>query len=315
MKISVVTPVYNEAKSLPRLVEEVTAALTPLGEYEILLVDDGSKDDTYDTLERIAKKDKRLKVLSLRANRGQTAALMAGIDHARGDVVVTIDSDLENDPADIPRLVKKLEESGADIVSGWRKDRWQDHFFTRRLPSAIANRLISRISKLSLHDHGCTLKAYRRGVLEDVALYGDMHRFIAAYLSWRGARVVELPVAHRPRLYGRSNYGIGRTLRVLLDLVVIKFFNTYLNRPIHFFGGLGLVSLALGFLAGAAAIVLRLLNIRHFVETPLPTLSALFIIVGVELVLMGVLAEMLTRIYYETRGKRTYTLKKTLNLP
>lgn len=315
MTLSVISPVYNEAKSLPQLVEELTAVLKNLKhEYEIILVDDCSKDDSARVMRELAQKKAHVKAVLFRAHKGQTAAIAAGIDVATGDVLVFIDSDLENDPADIPKLVAALEQADVDIASGWRVRRWDDQLMTRRLPSTLANKLVSRITKLQLHDHGCTLKAYRRELFEGVRLYGDMHRFIPAYLSWRGARVVEVPVNHRPRLYGKSNYGISRTFRVLLDLVVLKFLNTYQDRPMRFFGGAGLISLLLGFAAGLIAVVLRLLNLRHFVDTPLPVLSALFIIIGVQFILMGVLAEMVMRVYYESQDKKTYLVKEKVNL-
>lgn len=314
MKLSVVTPIHNEAESIAPFYEEITSALKAFsGGYEVLAVDDGSTDKSWEKLRAIAARDTKWKPIRLRTNQGQTAALMAGIHNATGDIVVTIDSDLENDPADIPRLIVALESGDADIISGWRQERWKDHGLTRRLPSILANRLISSITGLALHDNGCTLKAYKKEVWDGVELYGDMHRFVAAYLWWRGARVTELPVAHHPRQFGTSHYGISRTFRVLLDLVVIKFLNTYMNHPMRFFGGIGFVSFLLGFLAFILAVALRLLHIADFIKTPLPTFSALFIIVGVQLIVMGILAEMLMRTYYESQGKKPYVIAEKLN--
>jgi glycosyltransferase involved in cell wall biosynthesis len=314
MKLSVVTPIHNEAESIPLFYDEITKALkTFSGGYEVVAVDDGSTDKSWEKLRTIAQRDTTWKPIRLRTNQGQTAALMAGIHNAIGGIIITIDSDLENDPADILKLVSALESSDVDIVSGWREDRWKDHGLSRRLPSRIANWLISRITGLELHDHGCTLKAYKREVFEGIELYGDMHRFVAAYLSWRGARVTEISVAHRSRQFGASHYGISRTFRVLLDLIVMKFLNKYMNHPMRFFGGIGFMSFLLGFIAGITAIILKLLDVRDFVDTPLPIFSALLIIVGVQLIVMGILAEMLMRTYYESQGKKPYVIAEKLN--
>ena len=314
-KISVVTPIHNERENIPEFHKELSAALSVFkGDYEVVAVDDCSTDESWAELERTARRDATFRAIRFRANQGQTAALMAGIHHARGDIIVMIDSDLENDPADIPRLVAALDDGKYDIVSGWRKDRWGDQGLSRRLPSIIANWLISRITRLRLHDHGCTLKAYRREVFEGVELYGDMHRFVAGYLSWRGARVSELPVAHHPRRNGMSHYGLSRIFPVLLDLIVIKFLNTYMNHPMRFFGGLGFVAFLIGLVAGFIAVALKLLDIRAFVDTPLPVFSAMFLIVGIQMIVMGILAEMLMRTYYESQGKRTYMVADKINM-
>lgn len=313
MKISVVTPVYNEAKNIPILMKELTVVLKDLGnDYEIIAVNDGSKDASFSVLQDLAKADKHIKVINLRVNSGQTSALSAGIDHTSGDLIITIDSDLENDPNDIPKLINKLNE-GFDVVSGWRKKRWKGRFFTRKIPSVCANWFISKITGLQLHDYGCILKVYKKEVIEGVSLYGEMHRFIPAYAVWKGAKVSEIEVKQRSRIHGKSNYGIGRTFKVLLDLVVIKFLDKYMNRPMHFFGGIGFVSFGVGIFAGIFAIVLRFLGL-HLVETPLPIFSALFIIVGVQLIVMGIIAEMLMRTYYESQGKKPYLIKETINL-
>lgn len=309
--ISVVLPVFNEEKNLPALFERLTQELSKLERsYEIIAVDDGSKDKSAEVLRDIARKHHEVQVIEFRTNFGQTAALSAGIERANGNIIVLIDSDLENDPADIGRLLAKLEE-GYDVVSGWRYDRWKNSFLTRRLPSITANWLISFLTGVHLHDYGCTLKAYRADVIKGVKLYGEMHRFVPAYASWQGGRVGEIKVHHEPRRYGKSNYGFGRVFRVLLDLVVVVFMHRYMNRPMHFFGAWGFLSLALGVCAGFAALLLRIFNIKHIVDTPLPILSTLLILVGVQLILFGVIAEILMRTYYESQNKRPYVIKKS----
>lgn len=314
MKISIITPIYNEEESIPLLFDELQKVMDSLGyEYEIIAVDDGSKDGSLDALRAAAGKDPRHKIISFMANRGQTAAISAGIEHATGNLVMTIDSDLENDPRDIPRLIEKHRE-GYDVVSGWRKNRWQGKFLQRKLPSVVANWLISKITKVPLHDYGCILKIYKRDVISGTRLYGEMHRFIPAYAAWQGARVAEIEVNHRPRRFGKSNYGLSRTFRVLLDLILIKFLHRYMNRPIHFFGGIGAISFVIGCLTGIAAAILKIIDVRDFVETPLPIFSALLIIVGVQLIVMGVIAEILMRTYYESQGKKPYVLREKINL-
>ncbi len=310
--ISLVIPVCNEADSLAALFPAVDAALVGI-DYEVIIVDDGSTDGTLAILTARAAADQRLKVISLRRNFGQTAAINAGIQHAAAEVIVLMDGDLENDPADIRRLLGKLEE-GYDVVSGWRKTRWQGHFLTRRLPSRIANRLISWISGVRLHDYGCTLKAYRRAVIKDVALYGQMHRFIPVFCSWQGGRVGELEVRHEPRRHGRSHYGLFRTHKVLLDLLLIKFLDKFMTNPIHFFGGAGLLSGLVAAAAGGLALYYKLTGQKDFIETPLPLITAMFMIVGVLMVLLGVLAEILMRTYFESRGARPYAIRTTINL-
>jgi glycosyltransferase involved in cell wall biosynthesis len=308
--LSIVLPVYNEEKNIPILFESLTRVLSQQKRpYEIIAVDDGSKDQSVRALRDSAAKEKSIRVIELRTNFGQTAALSAGIEHAMGDIIVSIDSDLENDPKDIEKLLEKIDE-GYDVVSGWRQDRWKGSLITRRVPSVVANWLISRLTGLRLNDYGCTLKAYRANVIKDVKLYGEMHRFIPAYAAWQGGKVAELPVSYKPRVYGKSNYGIGRVLRVLLDLIVVVFLHRYFNRPIHFFGGWGVASLIAGFLTLAAALIIRVTGGPTLIETPLPTLAALFVIVGVQVTLFGVLAEILMRTYYESQNKRPYILKK-----
>ena len=308
--ISVVTPVYNEEKNLPPFFEQLTSVLRQLGRpYEIVAVNDGSTDGSALVLRDLAVRHQHMRVIEFQTNFGQTAALSAGIEEARGEIILSIDSDLENNPADIPRLLLKLEE-GYEVVSGWRQGRWQNNFWMRRLPSKVANWLISCMTGVYLHDYGCTLKAYRADLIKGVKLYGEMHRFIPAYASWRGGRVSEISVSHEMRRHGKSNYGISRTLHVLLDLVVAVFMHRYMNRPMHFFGTYGFLSITLGVLAGLMSLFLRLFGILHIVETPLPILSTLLILVGVQLVLFGVMAEMIMRTYYESQDKRPYVIKR-----
>lgn len=311
-KLSIILPIYNEAQSVPELFRELTEVLSGLShEYEIIAVNDGSKDTSIKKLKKIAKKDKHIKIIDFQVNSGQTAALSAGIDYATGDILIPMDSDLENDPRDIALLLEKMNE-GFDVVSGWRKNRWEGSFFTRKLPSKIANSLISHITGVYLHDYGCTLKAYKAEVLKDVKLYGEMHRFIPAYASWRGAKVGEVIVNHRPRKYGKSNYGIGRSFRVVLDLLLIRFLFKYMNRPIHFFGTVGFFALGLGGVSGVGALYLKYIDGISFISTPLPVLTALLVIVGVQFIGMGILAEMLMRVYYESQGKTPYSVREVI---
>ena len=303
--ISVVVPVYNEAENVAELYSRIAAVVDRPA--EIIFVDDGSRDDTYERLQAIASGDRRVVLIRFRRNFGQTAALSAGIDHARGVIIIPIDGDLQNDPADIPRLLARLDE-GFDVVSGWRVDRKDP--LHRRLPSVIANRLVSAISGVRLHDYGCSLKAYRRSVLEDVRLYGEMHRFVPIYASWQGARVTEMPVTHHPRTRGKSNYGIERTLKVVLDLLVVKFLSSYLTKPIYVFGGFGVVSLVIATVAFSIMIYLRLAGIADFIQTPLPLVVVMFVLVGCLSILLGLVAELTVRTYYESQGKRTYAIRE-----
>lgn len=313
LECSVVVPVFNETQSIEELYKELSDVFYTRGPYELIFVNDGSVDETFDILKQLAERDPKVKIIDFHSNHGQTAALMAGINHARGRVLVTIDSDLENDPADIPRLLEKFEE-GYDIVSGWRRGRWKGQLFTRALPSYVANWLIAAITRLPLHDSGCTLKVYRRDLFRNIHLYGEMHRFVPASLFRKGMRVAEVVIAHRPRKYGKSHYGFSRTFRVLLDLILVRFLAKYFDRPMHFFGGVGFISLGLGTLAGLAAVALRIFWDLHLVQTPLPVFSALLIIVGIQLIGMGVLAEILIRIYYEGQHKQPYSIRETINL-
>ena len=313
MKLSVVFPVYNEAENIPLLLERLYEVLKKEKfTYEIIAVNDGSSDESFAVLNSYAMKDPQFKLISFRVNAGQTAALRAGIENATGDLIVTMDSDMENDPQDIPLLLAKIAE-GYDVVSGWREHRWEGKYFSRKLPSMLANGMISKITGVPLHDYGCTLKAYRSDVIQGVPLYGEMHRFIPAYAARRGAKVTEMQIRYQPRRFGKSNYGMSRTFRVLLDLLVIWFLDKYMDRPIHFFGGIGFVLLSLGMLAGGAAVILRFFGL-HLVQTPLPILATLFLVMGTNLVMMGIIAEMLMRTYYEPRGQKPYLIKETVNL-
>lgn len=311
MKLSIILPVYNEVGNIEELHTELTHTLASMGaDYEILAVDDGSRDGSSALLDTLAKRDAHLTVMHLSKNYGQTAALSAGFDHATGDVLIPMDADLQNDPQDIPAFLEKLDE-GFDVVAGWRKSR-QDTLM-RRLPSFLANKLISRITNVKLHDYGCTMKAYRREILEGVRFYGEMHRFMPVYVAWHGARISEIVVHHRPRIHGTSKYGISRTFRVILDLLTVKFLMTYLAKPMHFFGWAGFMSFFLGLISGAVAIVYKF-NGVNFNRTPLPLLTIFFILMGVQFILMGILAEILIRIYHEPRGKATYVVRRVVTM-
>ncbi len=314
--ISIVIPIYNEAGNLDELFEHLENTLNQEKiSYEIIAVNDGSRDDTWKRLEFHANRNPQIRAINFQRNYGQTAAISAGITHSAGDVVIPMDADLENDPADIPRLLSKLNE-GYDVVSGWRQNRWQNQILSRKIPSILANKLISVVSGVPLSDFGCTLKAYRREVLNGLNLYGDMHRFMAAHAVWNhNAKVTEIPVAYTPRKQGVSNYGLNRSWKVLLDLLTMKFMTGYASRPIHFFGLVGFISIMLGVISGAVAVYLRFSVKYHatIIQTPLPTIMAMFITVGVMLILMGLLAEILMRTYHESRGKPTYTIKEKIN--
>ena len=305
--LTVTIPLYNEAENIPILYARVRDALDELGKrWELVLVDDGSSDGSGALLDKIAADDARVVVLHFRRNYGQTAAFMAGIDHARGAIIIPMDGDLQNDPDDIGKLLAKLDE-GFDVVSGWRKDR-QDHAIKRNLPSRIANGLISRVSGVRLHDYGCSLKAYRRDVLDGVKLYGEMHRFVPIYAAWNGARVTEMPVQHHPRLHGESKYGLERVVKVVLDLLVVKFLFRYASKPIYVFGGFGFLSILVGTFAGIWAIALKLIKGTSLIQTPLPLLAVFLGAVGILSILMGLLAEMLNRTYHESQGKAVYRI-------
>ncbi len=309
--LSIILPIYNEAKGIPELFLQLQKALSKY-DYEIIAVNDGSIDDSLQVLVDLAKKDKKIKIIDFRRNYGQTTAINAGIQNASGDIIVLIDSDLENDPTDIPRLIHKLDE-GYDIVSGWRKNRWKGKFLTRKLPSILANLLISKVSGVRLHDYGCTLKVYKKDILQNVLLYGQMHRFIPVYCNWQGGVVTEIPVNYQPRKYGKSNYGISRTYKVVLDLILIIFLEKYMQRPIHFFGGFGFISFLISFIAASIAVYFKITGQKDFVETPLPTLAAMFLIIGVLIILLGIISEILMRTYYESQNKWPFIIKKKIN--
>jgi glycosyltransferase involved in cell wall biosynthesis len=311
-KLSIIIPFLNEEESLGILYQKIIAALASSFDFEMIFVDDGSRDKGPEIVANLARQDQKVKLIRFRKNFGQTAAIAAGIKFASGDVIVPIDADLQNDPADIPKLVTKLDE-GYDVVSGWRRER-HDAFISRKLPSWLANRLISIITKVNLHDYGCTLKAYRAEVIKDIPLYGEMHRFLPAYTAWYGARIIEMPTIHHPRQLGRSKYGISRTFRVVLDLLVVKFLSNYLTKPIHFFGGAGIWFLFFGFLSGLAAVILKVTGIRSFVATPLPLLSAILGVIGIQFILMGLLGEIMIRTYHESQDKPTYLIREKINL-
>jgi glycosyltransferase involved in cell wall biosynthesis len=314
-KLSLFLPVYNEEENLPRLNEKIFAAMAQLGHsFEVIYVDDGSTDRSLELLKQFAAQDSRVRVIAFRRNYGQTAAMAAGIHVARGEVLIPMDADLQNDPADIQRLLEKLDE-GYDVVSGWRKDR-QDAFVTRTLPSRLANALISRIGGVPLHDYGCSLKAYRREVLKDVNLYGEMHRFIPIYAAWAGGRVTEIPVKHYPRTAGQSKYGLSRTIKVIFDLVTIKFMASYLTKPIYLFGAAGLAAFVIsGFTALFASLMKFASWPKHadFIQTPLPVVAMVMFALGVQFFLMGLIAEMVVRTYHEAQDKPIYTVKARFN--
>jgi len=314
-KLSIFLPVYDEEENLERLHEKLIAAMTELGlSFEVIYVDDGSADRSLELLKKFAASDRRVRVISFRRNYGQTAAMAAGIDAARGEVLIPMDADLQNDPADIERLLAKLDE-GYDVVSGWRKDR-RDSFLTRVLPSKLANGLISKISGVELHDYGCSLKAYRREALKDVQLYGEMHRFIPIYASWAGARVTEIPVAHYLRTAGKSKYGLSRTIKVVFDLVTIKFMASYMTKPLYVFGWAGILAFVISFFSALFAFLMKYAGWpKHadFIQTPLPVLAMVMLVLGIQLFLMGLIAEMLVRTYHESQGKPIYTIKTKIN--
>jgi glycosyltransferase involved in cell wall biosynthesis len=311
--LSIVIPILNEEENVPILAEEIRQALDPPGiAYEVIAVDDGSNDATWARLEAVHAQDSRWILIGLRRNFGQTAALSAGFARARGDVIVPLDGDLQNDPADIPRLLELAKDF--DVVSGWRKNR-QDKLLSRRLPSLLANWLISKVTGVHLHDYGCTLKAYRREVIEHLRLYGEMHRFIPAIASWMGITLTEVETHHRPRRFGRSKYGITRTLRVILDLMTVKFLLSFATRPIQVFGMLGLLASGLGVGIGAYLTCLKLVFGAQIGGRPLLFLGALLIVVGVQLVVMGLLGEMLVRVYHESQRKPIYMIKRVVGAP
>lgn len=311
--LSVVIPLYNEEDNVEPLYAALKQALEGLDRpYEIICVNDGSRDATEMRLNAVADRDPLFKILHFQSNRGQTAAMMAGFTAAKGDIIIPMDGDLQNDPADIGDLVAKLEE-GYDVVSGWRTDR-KDEALRRNLPSRMANRLISWISGVRLHDYGCTLKAYRREAVEDVRLYGEMHRFIPIYASWHGGRITEIPVRHHPRLHGRSKYGLERVIKVILDLIVVKFLGEYNTKPIYVFGFSGLFCIVISLLSSGFALWLKLFDDVSLIQTPLPLLAVMSFLTGMMCVLLGLLAEILVRVYFESQDKSIYRIRSTRNL-
>jgi len=312
MDLSLVIPVYNEDESLPHLHKALRAALDGLGRtWEVVYVDDGSADKSIDVLERLAAEDPdHVGVVELRRNFGQTAAIAAGIDHAQGGVIVLLDADLQNDPADIPMMLGYIDQ-GYDVVSGWRKSR-KDNFATRTLPSRIANGLISTVTGVHLHDYGCTLKAYRREVLTRFRLYGEMHRFIPVYAHAVGAKIIEVPVQHHERKYGKAKYGLERTLKVILDLVTVKFLLSYANKPIYLFGGTGIGLMILSVLTMIYLMLRRILVEIPVLTSPFFLMSVMFFILGFQSILMGLIAELLVRTYHESQRKPTYTVRRVL---
>jgi glycosyltransferase involved in cell wall biosynthesis len=304
---SIVVPVYNEEPNVVPLYEEIKPVMDGLGgNYEILFIDDGSTDNSYGVMKWLSEKDTNVKPVKLRKNYGQTAAMSAGFDHAQGRIVVTLDGDLQNDPRDIPNLITTMNQ-GYDVVSGWRHNR-KDKGFSKKLPSKISNRLASRMSGLKLHDYGCTLKAYKRSALEDLKLYGEMHRYIPAILYWQGYKVTEVKVNHRPRTRGKTKYGGKRLVKGLFDLMNFKFWSGYSTRPLHFFGGLGIISFLAGFFISLYLVLLKFLYDESISDRPLLLLGVLFIILGIQLIMFGFLAEMIIRVYYDKADRKTYLL-------
>jgi glycosyltransferase involved in cell wall biosynthesis len=310
--LSVIVPIYNEQENLPLLYKAVIESVKQVDQpWELVLVDDGSRDNSREVLEELAKQDpEHVRVVLLRRNFGQTAALAAGIDHSVGEIVVLMDADLQNDPADIPMMLEKIKE-GYDVVSGWRINR-QDNL-TRTLPSQIANGLISWATKVNLHDYGCTLKAYRREVITGFRLYGEMHRFIPVYASSVGARIVEVPVHHHARMYGKAKYGLERTFKVVLDLFTVIFLSRYASKPIYLFGGAGAGLIALSLIAMIYLVIRRFTLNISVLGSPIFQMATMIAILGFQSILMGLIAELLARTYHESQGKPTYTVRKTIN--
>jgi len=307
--ISIVIPIYNEEANIDKLTESILTALSGI-EYEVLFINDGSTDNSEKEIQEKIKSNSHIKLINLRRNYGQTAAMQAGFDHSKGNIVIPMDGDLQNDPKDIPMLIEKIND-GYDVVSGWRKIR-SDKKLTRIIPSKIANMLISKISGIHLHDYGCTLKAYRKDILTDIKLYGEMHRFIPIYASWEGAKVTEVAVHHHPRTAGKTKYGLSRIPRVILDLLVIRFFDKSLDRPIHLFGQFGLMMFFIAFLLSVLAIFLKIFMNISFILTPLPLLVVFFAMSGLLCIFLGLVAEIQSRIYFEARDRPPYLVRKNL---
>lgn len=310
--ISVVIPVFNEEENIELLYTEIKQSLDNLGKgYEIIFIDDGSTDKTPALLHRICTEDRKVKGIIFRRNFGQTAAISAGFDYAKGEIIVTLDADLQNDPKDIPQLIEKIEE-GYDVVSGWRAER-KDPFFSRRLPSYISNWLISLFTGVKLHDYGCTLKAYRREIAKDIRLYGEMHRFLPVLASWVGASIYEVKVSHRPRKYGKSKYDFSRISRGFLDLLTVKFLLSFATRPIQIFGKFGLISIFLGFICGIILVVMKVVSSVDMTGNPFLYLSILFLLIGGQSISLGLLGEIISRTYHESQNKSIYFVKEVLD--
>jgi len=313
VEVSVVVPLLNEQDNIRALYEQITQTLAGKYEYEVIFIDDGSTDNSFTVLAGLQKADAKVRVIRFRKNFGQTAALSAGFDHSRGKIIIAIDADLQNDPADIPRMIEKLHE-GFDVVSGWREKR-HDNAITRLIPSRIANWLIAKITGVELHDFGCTLKAYRREILEQINLYGEMHRFIPALASWSGARICEMAVNHRPRTAGVAKYGIGRTLKVVLDLITIKFLGSFSTKPIYIFGGLGLITAFGSLIGGLMVLYQKFVSDLPMNRNPLLVLTAMMVTATIQFILMGLIAELLVRTYHESQNRPTYVIKEILESP
>ena len=309
-EVSVVVPLLDEQDNIGPLYEQITQTLKGKYNYEIIFIDDGSSDNSFNILADLQKADDRMRVICFRKNFGQTSALSAGFTHAKGEIIIALDADLQNDPVDIPDMIDKLNE-GFDVVSGWRKKR-QDNTITRLLPSKIANWVISWITGVKLHDYGCTLKVYRREVLEETKLYGEMHRFIPALASWSGAKIAEMPVNHRPRTAGQTKYGIGRTLKVILDLITVKFLGSFSTKPIYIFGGLGLASGIGAIASGWYVVYQKIANDFPINRNPLLVMTAMLFTTTIQFILMGLLAELLVRTYHESQNRPTYVIKQIL---
>ena len=314
MNLSLIIPVYNEQDNLPFLFEAIYKVMNPLNKaWEAILVDDGSRDNSLSVLKEYAQNDPRhIRVISFRRNFGQTAAIAAGLDYAQGEIIVLLDADMQNDPADIPMMLAKLDE-GYDLVSGWRKSR-KDNALTRNFPSMIANWIISSVTGVHLHDYGCTLKVYRRDVLEGFRLYGEMHRFIPVYASSVGAKITEVPVSHYPRKYGKTKYGLERTAKVMLDLFTVKFLVAYSSKPIYLFGGTGGLLMVISTIMMIYLFVRRLFFLVSVTGSPLLQVSVMLFILGFQSMLMGLIAELLVRTYHESQRKPTYTIRSIINL-
>jgi len=309
--LSIIIPVFNEADNIKFLVKKIKDCLKDY-KYEVLFINDGSLDNTEKIIEEIIKFDKRFVCINFKRNYGQTAALQAGFDYSKGEIIVALDGDMQNDPKDIPKLINKIDE-GFDVVSGWRKNR-KDNALLRVFPSKIANYIISKITGIKLHDYGCTLKAYKKEVVKDIKLYGEMHRFIPIYARWEGAKVSEVVVSHNPRYSGESKYGISRIPKVMLDLIVVKFFDRLISRPIHLFGKLGFWLISLGFLFSVYAFWLKIFKSISFILTPLPLLIIFFLLSGMLCILLGIIAEIQSRIYFQSGENKSYMVRNIINV-